>query len=48
MADLARRDQIAGIDRGVLREVAIEKAKAKRKRDRALKKANPVFDPWPE
>ena len=39
LADLSRRDCLAGIDRGALRAVAQEKTKIKKRKARALKKA---------
>lgn len=49
LADLARRDALAEIDRGELRATRIEKDKAKKRKERATKKAfGSTFGPWPE
>ena len=48
LADLARRDHLAGIDRGEIRARAQTQAKTKRARARKLAKVTPTLDiPWP-
>lgn len=48
LADLSRRDHLAGIDRGALRAQAQTKAKAKKAQARKLAKAAPCLDmSWP-
>lgn len=47
LADLARRDHLAGIDRAAMQAHAQAKRKAKRQKARAAKKAHPPPpDPW--